>query len=69
MPSCGNKRMLKTFLREKWGFDGVVVTDCDSISASWIKPGGLQLPTNGGLVEIGAKGDLHQETDRLLKLI
>jgi len=32
VPSCGNKRMLKTFLREKWGFDGVVVTDCDSIS-------------------------------------
>lgn len=34
VPSCGSKRLLRGLLREKWGFDGVVVTDCDSISVS-----------------------------------
>ncbi|CAK9084749.1 unnamed protein product, partial [Durusdinium trenchii] len=32
VPSCGNQRLLRKLLREKWGFEGVVVTDCDSIS-------------------------------------
>ncbi|CAJ1330117.1 unnamed protein product [Effrenium voratum] len=32
VPSCGNKRLLRSLLRDTWGFDGVVVTDCDSVS-------------------------------------
>eukprot|EP00490_Sorites_sp_Unknown_P008545 CAMPEP_0114661884 /NCGR_PEP_ID=MMETSP0191-20121206/23571_1 /TAXON_ID=126664 /ORGANISM="Sorites sp." /LENGTH=781 /DNA_ID=CAMNT_0001896107 /DNA_START=83 /DNA_END=2428 /DNA_ORIENTATION=- len=32
VPSCGSRKLLRRVLRKKWGFDGVVVTDCDSIS-------------------------------------
>lgn len=32
VPSCGSKWLLRKVLRQSWGFDGVVVTDCDSIS-------------------------------------
>mmetsp|Transcript_79899 Transcript_79899/g.258379 ORF Transcript_79899/g.258379 Transcript_79899/m.258379 type:complete len:193 (-) Transcript_79899:1353-1931(-) len=31
-PSCGNKAFETDLMRDKWGFDGVIVTDCDSIA-------------------------------------
>mmetsp|Transcript_79898 Transcript_79898/g.258370 ORF Transcript_79898/g.258370 Transcript_79898/m.258370 type:complete len:563 (-) Transcript_79898:109-1797(-) len=31
-PSCGNKAFETDLMRDKWGFDGVIVSDCDSIA-------------------------------------
>lgn len=30
-PCCGNNKLLNNILREEWGFDGVVVSDCGAI--------------------------------------
>ena len=30
-PACANAPLLRTYLREAWGFDGYVVSDCDAI--------------------------------------
>ena len=27
-PCCGNKRLLTQILREEWGFDGIILSDC-----------------------------------------
>ena len=32
VPCCANDRLLVDILRDKWGYDGIVVTDCDAIS-------------------------------------
>lgn len=32
VPACCNKRLLSDVLREKWGFDGYVVSDCGAIA-------------------------------------
>ncbi|MBO4564772.1 MAG: glycoside hydrolase family 3 C-terminal domain-containing protein [Bacteroidaceae bacterium] len=31
-PCCASDRLLINILREKWGFDGIVLTDCDAIN-------------------------------------
>jgi beta-glucosidase len=36
-PCCGSTNLLTTILREKWGFDGVIVSDCGAISDFWQK--------------------------------
>ena len=37
-PCCGNSRYLQRILRDEWGFDGIVTSDCGGIDDFW-KPG------------------------------
>lgn len=34
-PCCGNTRFLHQILRDQWGFDGLVVSDCGAIGDFW----------------------------------
>ena len=36
-PCCGSNRLLTQILRDEWGFDGVVVSDCGAVSDFWQK--------------------------------
>lgn len=36
-PCCGSNRLLHQILREEWGFDGIVVSDCWAINDFWEK--------------------------------
>ncbi|MFL6257750.1 MAG: glycoside hydrolase family 3 C-terminal domain-containing protein [Pyrinomonadaceae bacterium] len=38
-PLCASPRMLKEILRERWGFDGYVVSDCDAVADIYKKHG------------------------------
>ena len=41
-PCCSNKKLLHQILRQDWGFDGIIVTDCDAINDFWA-PGHHQI--------------------------
>lgn len=34
-PCCGSNRLLTQILRNEWGFDGIIVSDCGAISDFW----------------------------------
>ena len=36
-PCCGSDRLLHQILRNEWGFNGIVVTDCGAVSDFWQK--------------------------------
>ena len=36
-PCCGNKRYLQRILRDEWGFNGIVVSDCGAIRDFYMK--------------------------------
>ena len=36
-PCCGSNRLLTQILRDEWGFDGIVVSDCWAINDFWKK--------------------------------
>ena len=36
-PCCGSNRLLTQILRDEWGFDGIVVSDCWAVSDFWVK--------------------------------
>ena len=36
-PCCSDQRLLRDILRNEWGFDGIVVSDCDAINDIWVE--------------------------------
>ena len=36
-PCCASNRLLVDILRNRWGFDGMVVSDCDAINDFYVK--------------------------------
>ncbi|MCQ2144532.1 MAG: glycoside hydrolase family 3 C-terminal domain-containing protein [Bacteroidales bacterium] len=37
VPCCANERLLIDILRNKWGYDGIILTDCDAINNFYTK--------------------------------
>jgi beta-glucosidase len=57
-PLCASPRMLKEILRERWGFDGYVVSDCDAVADIYKKHGFRKTEEEGVAVAVKTGTDL-----------
>ena len=57
-PLCASPRMLKEVLRERWGFGGYVVSDCDAVADIYKKHGFKQTQEEGVAVAVKSGTDL-----------
>jgi beta-glucosidase len=57
-PVCASKRMMTEILRDKWGFSGYVVSDCDAIADIYKKHNFVKTEAEGVAVAVKAGTDL-----------
>ncbi len=58
-PSCSNKFLLQDLVREKWGFDGYIVSDCGAVNGVWEKHKKAETPQGGAALALNAGVDLN----------
>ncbi|MDD4849810.1 MAG: glycoside hydrolase family 3 C-terminal domain-containing protein [Gemmiger sp.] len=59
VPCCGNKTLLQEILREKWGFDGYVVSDCGAIADFHLHHGVTATEEQSAAMAVDAGCDLN----------
>ncbi len=59
VPACANEKMLTKILREEWGFDGYVVSDCGAITDIWSHHHYAKTPAEATAKAIKAGCDLE----------
>jgi beta-glucosidase len=57
-PCCANKRLMKDILRDEWGFDGFVVSDCGAIYDIWKYHKFVETETEASVLGVRAGTDL-----------
>ncbi|HEX8336687.1 MAG TPA: glycoside hydrolase family 3 N-terminal domain-containing protein, partial [Pyrinomonadaceae bacterium] len=57
-PACASPRLLQEILRERWGFGGYVVSDCDAVADIYKKHGFRKTEEEGVAVAVRSGTDL-----------